>query len=530
MPPVRVGIVEVQDWLRDNETPRPNGSLSALYLAGAVRENGDEAEYTDLLVGAPEDDLNDTFFRWRNRPEKEPNGLTLIGMTWERTRQFLAQNQYDILGIVSLFTHRENIAKRVAQIQKEVNPETPVITGGVNARARWREYLETGFFDLIVTTEGELPLKKILERCKTNRNYADIPGTVWYDGKRIHDPVPAYGAFHWDLDQLPFPAWDLLPFDKYAAIDASHDLLHPKGGKKRYAPIMTSRGCPFGCLMCHIAGEKPIRGLTAPGHPTLLSSGEIGRLRCATPQRVKQELRRLCDLGVTEVFVEDDSFLAKKKRVYQILDVMEEFGLTINNVNGVNMAHLVIKTKGGRMKPDFRYIKRIRQAGFKRLMIPFESGCPRILRHYLSDKNPPLNIMLDLAAAIMDAGIVCNGNFIMGWPDETEEEMTMTREAARRFIEIGGKSASFMAAMPYPGTPLHEQALEAGYLPTPVDPDRYNWRGVLMKNTAVPPERLATIIDEAWREVNPKGFIEMREESFIASAHRMAAPPASPAR
>ncbi len=519
MPPIKVGIIEVQDWLRDNETPRPNGSLSALYLAGAVRDTGHEVQYTDLLVGAPEDNLKDTF---RREPELQPNGLKMIGMSWERTRQFLAQRQYDILAIVSLFTHRENIAKRVAQIAKEVNPETLVITGGVNARSRWQEYMKTGVFDLICTTEGERAIQEIVRRRgRLMRDYSGIPGTICYDGKRIHDPVPA--DIVWDLDQLPFPAWDLLPFDKYTALNAPHSLLLTGGGVA-YAPCMFSRGCPFACLMCHIAKEKPRRGILSRGNPELLLAGDIGMYRVKSPARVKEELTRLGDLGVTEVYVEDDSMLAKKARVCEILDIMRDMGLVLKNVNGVNLAHLV---RSRRLKPDEDYIKRIARAGFTQIMAPFESESPRIRHYYLSDKNPPLEVMLDLCKAMIDAGILLNGNFIMGWPDETEDEMEMTVEAARKFRAIGGRSCSFMAAMPYPGTPLHDQGLKNGHLPIPVDPDKYNWRGVLMNNTLVPPERVATLINKAWRETNTEEFIQMREQSFIGSAHRMAGPPAA---
>ena len=57
-----------------------------------------------------------------------------------------------------------------------------------------------------------------------------------------------------DLDELPIPAWDMLPLEKYWEISRPHG-----GGfsdrKVAYASAMFSRGCPFRCAYCHISKE-----------------------------------------------------------------------------------------------------------------------------------------------------------------------------------------------------------------------------------------------------------------------------------
>ncbi|MBU0461270.1 MAG: radical SAM protein, partial [Nanoarchaeota archaeon] len=49
-----------------------------------------------------------------------------------------------------------------------------------------------------------------------------------------------------DLDKLEFTAWDLLPLANYWKLHYSHAPL----SSKRYLPLLTSRGCPFGCRFC----------------------------------------------------------------------------------------------------------------------------------------------------------------------------------------------------------------------------------------------------------------------------------------
>ena len=103
-----------------------------------------------------------------------------------------------------------------------------------------------------------------------------------------------------NLDELPFPAWDLLPFDKYDELNSPHGSIEP-GASRRYAPIMTSRGCPFQCFYCHNSEEKLPESLT----------GNTGILRLKSIDRVMEEVKKILSLGVTHIYLEDDilSFL-----------------------------------------------------------------------------------------------------------------------------------------------------------------------------------------------------------------------------
>jgi radical SAM superfamily enzyme YgiQ (UPF0313 family) len=69
----------------------------------------------------------------------------------------------------------------------------------------------------------------------------------------------------------------------------------------RYAEIFTSRGCPFSCSYCHISKER--------GNDV---AGDIGALRFHSLERVERELQYLKSLTVDHLFINDDSFLAKK--------------------------------------------------------------------------------------------------------------------------------------------------------------------------------------------------------------------------
>ena len=71
------------------------------------------------------------------------------------------------------------------------------------------------------------------------------------------DPTTRFVGVVDDLDALPFPAWDLIDFDSYARKLNMMSMLRGR----RYAPIFTSRGCPFLCTYCHDIFGKRFRAI-----------------------------------------------------------------------------------------------------------------------------------------------------------------------------------------------------------------------------------------------------------------------------
>ena len=106
-----------------------------------------------------------------------------------------------------------------------------------------------------------------------------------------------------DLDELPMPAWDLLPLKKYWDLSRPHGGQFPEGARIQYASLQTSRGCPFRCLYCHISKEVDDE-----------VAGPVGNFRVKSIDRVLKELQTLKDLGAEHIFFEDDSLFAFGRR------------------------------------------------------------------------------------------------------------------------------------------------------------------------------------------------------------------------
>lgn len=496
----KVLLMYPPNQLMDIEIPRPDGSLGPLYLAGALRRAGINVKLLDASVGAEGDSLRETFFS----RVKQANGLTRIGMTPERLREYFVEENFDVIGISSMFTPQTRMVLEVARIIKEANPQTLVMLGGVNARALSSVFLNSGNVDVIATSESDGVIASIVRAWQDGNSFDNLSGVVFREnGLPVSRPVDRQ-TISINLDELAFPAWDLLPFSKYDDINSPHGSITP-GKRRRYAPIMTSRGCPFSCAYCHISEEKDNS-----------SSGNIGSLRLKSVERVMQEVDTLRALGVTHMYFEDDSLLAKKKRVTEIFRRVTGMGLKISDVNGVNLVHFGIPASGGTLVPDYEYLELMKQSGFDEIVFPVESGSQRILDVYASGKlNHDRFDVLELVRAAAQIGITCPVNMMIGFPDETEGEMMQSVELARRLVGAGAPYVTFFIPIPFPGSRLFSQAVEGGYLPSDFDPDKMNWKNAIMSGTTVTPEKIMEIRDWAWESVNTPEYKRGRIEREI---------------
>lgn len=483
-----------------NEKPRPDGSLGPLYLAGALEEVGIETDILDASVGTPSDSLDTTF----NRHIMQLNGLVRIGMTYERICEVIARGGYNVVGIHSNFTPQTRMALEVAKAAKNVSKDILVVAGGVNARALPEKFLTSGV-DVICSTEGERIIVRIIRALEEERRFSDVSGTITSkDGEIVHH-YPEPGDTLIDLDGLPFPAWQKLPFTHYDRVaSAGRSFLKDEG---RSAPIMTSRGCPFSCNFCHISEEKEFPE----------KNGRIGNLRFNSEERVIEELRKLKTLGVRKVYFEDDSLLAKKARVRKIFTRVRGMGLQIADVNGVNLIHF-LKKENGRHAIDEEYLELLASVGFNHIVFPVESASQRILDKYATGKlNHSTLDVVELVRVARRLEISCPINIMIGFPDETEEEMVASIELGRRLVDAGADYCSLKIPIPFPGSQLFNIALQEGHLQSNVDTDIFNWSVPVMENTVVPPERIMELQRRGSIDINTDEFNKARLELEIGN-------------
>jgi len=143
-----------------------------------------------------------------------------------------------LIGIsVNIISYQGGLA--FARALKSIYPDVPLIFGGAYASSLADGILKrNSFVDAVVCGEGETTIREI--RYNKEYPFLDVDGVVWRDEKRIVRNNPR--ALISDLDELPFPAYHLLP-----------DLRRYKTRKRgmRAGYVMTSRGCPSPCTFCN---------------------------------------------------------------------------------------------------------------------------------------------------------------------------------------------------------------------------------------------------------------------------------------
>ncbi|MFN3384651.1 MAG: B12-binding domain-containing radical SAM protein [Archaeoglobaceae archaeon] len=323
-----------------------------------------------------------------------------------------------IVGITSTtptFKSALNYAKKI----KEVFPEIFVIFGGVHVTFQPEKALENDFIDAVCIGEGERTIVEVAERVESGKNLEDVKGIYYKEEGRIRRNEPR--EFIEDLDSLPFPAFDLMPLEKYSLL----------GKKLRAFPMITSRGCPFACRYCS-------------------SSVFLGKkFRARSAKNVVDEMEWLIyEWGAKHIAFGDDTFTLKKKRVEEICKEIKERGLNVTWSCSSRVDTI-----------DVELLKKMKLAGCSAIYYGIESASKKVLDYYR--KKISLKKAMEVIRVTKKIGISTICSFIIGAPIETKKEM---EETLRLAIKLDPDYAQFSILTPYPGTEIYEEAKKNGIL------------------------------------------------------------------
>ena len=140
----------------------------------------------------------------------------------------------DVIGF-PVFTINYRHALDVAREIKKINPDIPIIFGGIHPTSCPDVVIKEKDVDIICIGEGEYALLELLDSLKKKKPRLDIKNLWFKDrGKVIKNPVRNLVP---DLNTLPFPNKKLF-YDIY-----------PSFVRGDYYTV-SSRGCPFACTYC----------------------------------------------------------------------------------------------------------------------------------------------------------------------------------------------------------------------------------------------------------------------------------------
>ena len=330
-------------------------------------------------------------------------------------QQILDMYTPNLVGItMSATEHNEGL--RLAKIAKKRGIATMV--GGYHPTSVPDLLLSYPQVDMVVRGEGEATAREIIEKGGPE----GVLGVSYRKSSQIihNENRP----FIKDLDSLPFPARHLRHYS-YKAQDRKTD----------YDAILTSRGCYGQCTFCC--------------EPSM----SRGHFRWRSPENVVKEILEIDRFhkGRRVIgFIVDPNFMGKPSRVEHLCDLLRDHDLDMEFMALVRTDHMA------------RYpgiVKKMCEAGILYFEMGIESPNPRDLES--TKKGITTKIHREAVHNIRKYGGSAGGTFVIGLPDQTEEEIRYFPVYAR---EIGMTGAAFGVVTPFPGTKFYEELDKEGLI------------------------------------------------------------------
>ncbi len=329
-----------------------------------------------------------------------------------------------------------------ARLIKEVLPETKVVMGGLWYSAYAVETLkQVPAIDFIAMGEGELTISDLIVALKEKKNsFAYIPGLV----SRAADGTIQMGP-HRNLiprlDDLPMPAYDLFPMDKYVG----HTYWKP------FAELLTSRGCPGACTFCYQWSLYDKRN----------AKQDYVSWRGKSHQKILEEMDLLeKQYGVKVVVIQDDAFNVDKENVKRFCEMKIARG---------NQIKWVCLGRADDWLAHKEILPLMHKAGLFMGLVGVEVESDEQLAK--QGKGITLKQIKDTVQALREANIASVGTVLIGLEDDDEATIKMRFDVAN---DIDPDIMALDYVTPVPGSLLWQTAIQKGWL-KPEDINLREW-------------------------------------------------------
>ena len=323
---------------------------------------------------------------------------------------------------------------KVASIAKEINPKIITIGLCFTLNTLSKEVMkEAKDLDIYLRKDYEVVIKDVF-----SKELENVGGITYRKGSKIiinQDPIPIK-----DYDSLPLPAYDLLPNLNPYFINT------PIG--KPFTIIYSSRGCPFQCIYCTVAGTTT---------------------RMRSEKSILEEIKFLKEkYKIKTVSFFDETFTINRKRVIEICKGLLGMNITWYCNTRANLV-------------DLELLKLMKKSGCKGISYGIESGSEKILKNV--SKGITVEQQAEGIKLAKKAGIKVYCSFIFGLPGENKETIKETITFVKKTLPT---SAQFNVAVPYPGTKLYETAKENGWI------NRLDWRSLYQDKSLMSLDQLTS--------------------------------------
>jgi len=293
----------------------------------------------------------------------------------------------------------------------------PVVWGGTFTSLIPELVLKSGKVDYVVMGEGEITMLELINAITANTPFRDIDGLAFVENGEI---VINKDRSFTDLAEFPVIDWSLVDPAKY---------FRAYFGCEKMIYLYGSKGCPGQCTFCM---NKKYHRCTYRRRPMEYVLREIDYL-------VK-------NCGLDGVYFSDENCCGTKTEMLDFCCKIKDSGLDFvwgcqTRINGFS-------------EEDFKVMY---DAGCRWIYFGIESGSKERLAKI--KKGIAYDKILETVTNCYNAGIVAISGFIIGFPDENEQELRQTIELAKK---MPFTMWAFHHFIPVPGSELYYSLIADG--------------------------------------------------------------------
>ncbi len=360
-------------------------------------------------------------------------------ITYEELKSRISEICPDLVGITSFSIALIDIIKTAALV-RELCPKAHVCMGGHHPMAFPVESLRLKDFDSIIIGDGEKPFYELAKALESNMPLTDISGLYTKEtilkyisegglakkeDSRFLYPVQLKPSYVENLDDLPFPARKYLSHIKFFSI---------VGISKKFTTIISSRGCPFHCVMCDVPYKK---------------------YRSRSIKNIVDEIEECMKEGYKEFHFYDDMFNITPDRIIEFskeilsrrLKIIWDFRGRVNTVTEESL-------------------KIAKKSGLRMISFGVETGTNEGLNYIRKDTT--VERIKEVFKMCNDLKIKTIADYMIGFPfEKTEEDINKSIDFC---ISLKPAYALFSVLILFPNTPIYNEAAVKKL----IDPERWH--------------------------------------------------------
>lgn len=325
-------------------------------------------------------------------------------------------------GISAMSGYQVADGLKIAQLIRKINPSIPLVWGGWHATILPEETLQHPNVDYVITGRGEPIIGEFSLALSQKELPSNIKGVGYID---------SHNQIHFNGYRKPEPFYDQAQaYEKYISIEK---YVNPETMALGY---FSGHGCSFQCGFCS-------RHFMTNHYSPLPMDQVISDLT--------YYIRKY---GFRFIHFQDDNFFLNIDRAMQIAQRCIDEQLPITWWANIR-ADVIPKLKEDQLK-------KLIQSGMNSLFIGVESASKELLLRI--NKGISSNDIYETNNILKYYPVRMDLSYILGLPGDSIKNLNQTTQ---QILELKRENpnirAGFSYYQPYPGTPLYEESIEAGY-------------------------------------------------------------------